>query len=54
MLRDGRPDVVVAFPGGKRTAHMLKLARDAGLPVLEVPTPAAARRGGPISPMDIR
>jgi hypothetical protein len=41
MVRDGRPDLVVAFPGGKGTAHMVRLARDAGLPVLDVPTAAA-------------
>jgi UDP-N-acetylmuramoylalanine-D-glutamate ligase len=33
MLRDGRPELVVAFPGGKGTAHMVKLARAAGVPV---------------------
>lgn len=38
-----KPDVVIAFPGGKGTAHMVKIARQAGVEVIEVPpTP----RGG--------
>jgi len=45
MLRDGRPELVVAFPGGKGTAHMVKLARDAGVAVLE-PAGLATTRGG--------
>jgi hypothetical protein len=36
MLRDGRPELVVAFPGGKGTAHMVKLARDAGVAVRQI------------------
>lgn len=35
MLRFGRPDVVIAFPGGNGTAHMVKIAREAGVPVWE-------------------
>jgi hypothetical protein len=46
MLRDGRPELVVAFPGGKGTAHMVKLARAAGVAVLEPAEPAATRDGG--------
>ena len=34
MLKEGKPDLVVAFPGGKGTANMIKLAKDAGVPVL--------------------
>lgn len=33
MLAEGKPDGVVAFPGGCGTEHMVTLARDAGLPV---------------------
>jgi len=33
MLRDGKPDRVVAFPGGKGTADMIRKARRAGVPV---------------------
>ncbi len=39
MLREGRPDLVVAFPGGKGTAHMVGLARRAGVAVLEAARP---------------
>lgn len=35
MLREGRPDLVVAFPGGRGTAHMVRSAREAGVRVLE-------------------
>jgi len=37
MLLDGKPDLVVAFPGGHGTANMVKIAREAGVPVL-IPT----------------
>jgi len=34
MLEYGEPDLVVAFPtGGPGTAHMIKIATEAGLPV---------------------
>lgn len=36
MLNDGKPDLVVAFPGGKGTAMMVKIARAAHV---EVATP---------------
>lgn len=36
MLVDGKPDRVVAFPGGRGTANMVQLARDAGVPVQEI------------------
>ena len=36
MLAEGRPDVVLGFPGGVGTAHMLALARAAGVLTLEV------------------
>lgn len=36
MLTEGRPDLVVAFPGGRGTAHMVKLAQEANVPVIEV------------------
>jgi len=35
MLDEGKPTLVVAFPGGKGTAGMMKLARAAGVPVIE-------------------
>lgn len=36
MLAEGKPDLVVAFPGGKGTAHMVGIARKAGVPVVEM------------------
>lgn len=39
MLRAGRPDLVVAFPGGRGTADMVSKALNAGVPVCEVVRP---------------
>lgn len=39
MLRDFQPDLVVAFPGGVGTAHMVAIARDAGVPVMMIGEP---------------
>lgn len=36
MLRDGKPDVVIAFPGGRGTANMVRQARERGVEVIEV------------------
>mgnify|MGYP001581890289 CR=1 FL=1 len=36
MLDEGKPDLVVAFPGGRGTADMVQRARDAGVRVIEV------------------
>lgn len=36
MLEDGKPTLVVALPGGKGTAHMISIARVAGVPVAEM------------------
>lgn len=38
MLEDGKPDYVIAFPGGSGTANMVKQAREAGLQVMECET----------------
>jgi hypothetical protein len=35
MLREGLPDLVVAFPGGRGTADMIRAAKAAGVEVLE-------------------
>ena len=40
MLAEGKPDLVVAFPGGRGTANMVRQAKAAGVPVVEVPTTA--------------
>ena len=36
MLEQSEPDIVVAFPGGKGTANMIKLAKEAGVEVMIV------------------
>lgn len=36
MLDEGKPDRVVAFPGGRGTADMVRRATAAGIPVTEV------------------
>lgn len=36
MLEEGKPDLVVAFPGGRGTAMMIELAKKAGVEVIEV------------------
>lgn len=38
MLRDGKPDLVVAFPGGRGTKDMVSRARRAGLAIIEAET----------------
>lgn len=36
MLDDERPDIVIAFPGGRGTADMVRRAEGAGVPVRHV------------------
>lgn len=36
MLEEGKPDIVVAFPGGKGTADMVRRAKRAGIEVIEI------------------
>lgn len=36
MLKEGKPDIVVAFPGGTGTAHMVDIAKRAGIEVVEI------------------
>lgn len=37
MIDDHKPDAVLAFPGGRGTADMVRRARAANVPVIEVP-----------------
>jgi len=37
MIDGGKPDLVVAFPGGRGTADMVRRAKSAGVKVVEVP-----------------
>ena len=36
MLTESQPHVIIAFKGGSGTAHMMKIGREAGVPVHEV------------------
>jgi hypothetical protein len=36
MIDEGKPDMVIAFPGGRGTADMVRRARAAGVPVREI------------------
>ena len=36
MLDNHKPELVVGFPGGRGTAHMMRIAREAGIEVIEV------------------
>ena len=35
MLVEGKPNVVIAFPGGNGTADMIRQARAAGVPIIQ-------------------
>jgi len=39
MLDEGKPDLVVAFPGGRGTKDMVRRAKAAGVPVRMTPLP---------------
>lgn len=43
MIDEGKPDMVVAFPGGRGTADMTSRAVAAGLPLIEVSHDSAQR-----------
>jgi hypothetical protein len=36
MLTDGKPDLVIAFPGGRGTADMVRRAKLAGVSVVDI------------------
>lgn len=36
MIEDGKPDLVIAFPGGRGTANMVRQAQEAGVEVRHV------------------
>ncbi len=36
MLTEGKPDLVIAFPGGRGTADMVRRAKAAGIPTKEM------------------
>jgi hypothetical protein len=36
MMRESQPDMVMAFPGGRGTGHMVKYSRECNCPTYEV------------------
>lgn len=36
MLKEGKPDLVIGFPGKRGTAHMCRLAESAGVRVIRI------------------
>lgn len=38
MAEEGKPDLVIAFPGGKGTEGMIEIAKELGIPVRKVLT----------------
>lgn len=36
MLLEGKPDIILAFPGGAGTENMVKIATAAGVPVVQM------------------
>lgn len=45
MIAEGKPDVVIAFPGGRGTADMVRQASAARIPVVHA-APASSSQGG--------
>lgn len=41
MIDQGKPDLVIAFPGGKGTADMVRRAKTAGIEVVEIEPPSS-------------
>ena len=48
MLDEGKPDMVVAFPGGPGTQNMVKISRQQGFEVNIIDHMGNPRRGGPV------
>jgi hypothetical protein len=46
MLKDGKPTLVAALPGGRGTAHMVSIAREAGIQVIELAEPQRIEPNG--------
>ncbi len=47
MIDEGKPDLVLAFPGGRGTADMVRRAKAAGIPVEEIGRPATSMERAP-------
>lgn len=50
MLADGKPDLVIAFPGDRGTANMVGQASAAGIPVHKIDWPVEAETDFPDEP----
>jgi hypothetical protein len=50
MLAEGKPDIVVAFPGGAGTANMVAQALEAGVPVYRVELGQTSGKLGRVAP----
>ncbi|MCR6673261.1 DUF2493 domain-containing protein [Devosia ginsengisoli] len=50
MIEQGKPDLVIAFPGGRGTANMVGQALAAGIPVHKIDWPAEAENAFPEEP----
>lgn len=48
MIDEGKPTLVMAFPGGRGTADMVRRARAAGLPVRQISARAPAVKPEPL------
>lgn len=46
MLDEGRPDIILAFPGGRGTEDMVRRAKAAGIKVVEVAAKEADNANG--------
>ena len=54
MLRDARPDLLVAFPGGAGTASCVRIARRLVIPVLSVPLAGSFAMQMPVRRMEAK
>ncbi|MDF1599683.1 DUF2493 domain-containing protein [Mesorhizobium sp. YIM 152430] len=54
MIDEGKPDVVIAFPGGRGTADMVRRARTAGLRVIEASAKENPAEAGPSCPISTK
>lgn len=50
MIDDGKPELVIAFPGGRGTADMVQRARASGIEVFEVVQDQFRSLGVPVRP----
>lgn len=51
MLSDGRPDAILAFPGGRRTKALVQMAEAQGIPVISVETGLGSGKSAPAPSM---